>query len=421
MRVITNKLQKLNARGDTIIEILIVLGVLGFAFAIASATASNSLNKARTSEEHSRGLGNITSQIELLKAAVASKAELPTDKPFCLSSGGVVNKDFPAGYTIKGDPQAETQDIQNTPNLYPAECQDGIYRYSIQYDSATDSYTVRTRWDAPSGDQRAQQEVMTYRTQSTEGANKDPEFKFGNGMERIVVQVKKIAFDTTGPNNDETTPSCTKNVLADKNGSTVRIEGPTVGVGTTGTSGASTVEFTNITLNGNYKVTQVTPPAGYELCSPLPSAPIKVKPGETAQLPQPLKIRPICNIAHEHSREEDQGSNHVHSTTTTTTTYSNHVHQWWEHTGKDERHSEWNKKSSPYSTKDDTFEQWEGGTYVQYRRSGTLYDKDGPLYERWEWWSQNHTHSTDTTTTTYSDHWHPNIVTIKFNHNHCPS
>jgi type II secretory pathway pseudopilin PulG len=419
MRLRTKRYIKLNSRGDTIIEILIVLGVLGFAFAIASATASNSLNKARTSEEHSRGLGSITSQIELLKSAVASKTELPDDKPFCLNADGKMNDDFPAGYKIKDDPEAETKDITDTTNPYPAECRDGIYRYSIQYDGTSESYVVRTRWDAPSGDQGAQQEIMSYRTQPTEG-DQSPDFDLGTGSEKIIVQVKKIAFDITGPNSDETTPSCDKNATADKSGSTVRVEGPTIFIGTT--NGASSVQFDKPTVNGNYKVTQITPPAGYEVCSPLPSAPIKVNPGETAQLPSPLKIRPICNISHEHERTEDQGENHVHTSTTSTDIYGTRKVYWWQHTGWDGRHSEWKKNSSPYSTQPDQFERWEGGTYVRYERVGSAANSGGPWYNRFEQWSADESYYIRTdTVTTNSDHWHPDEVTVKFNHNHCPA
>lgn len=49
-------IKKLNQRGDTIIEVLIVLAILSFAFSVSLATASKSLKQSRSAEEHSRAL-----------------------------------------------------------------------------------------------------------------------------------------------------------------------------------------------------------------------------------------------------------------------------------------------------------------------------------------------------------------------------
>lgn len=82
--------------GDTIIEVMVVVAILGFAFSISYATATRSLNKTRNSQEHAEALQYLTSQIELLRndatdATIASHVRFcmdpTTDKPVFISSG----------------------------------------------------------------------------------------------------------------------------------------------------------------------------------------------------------------------------------------------------------------------------------------------------------------------------------------------
>jgi type II secretory pathway pseudopilin PulG len=46
----------LNSNGDTIVEVLIVLAVLGFAFSISMATANKGLSQSRNAEDPSISL-----------------------------------------------------------------------------------------------------------------------------------------------------------------------------------------------------------------------------------------------------------------------------------------------------------------------------------------------------------------------------
>src|SRR5665811_1867624 len=73
-----------NSAGDTIVEVMIVLAVLGLAFAIAYATASHGLIQSRNAEEHSEALGIINSQVELVRSAVAQQTDPAITSSFCI-------------------------------------------------------------------------------------------------------------------------------------------------------------------------------------------------------------------------------------------------------------------------------------------------------------------------------------------------
>lgn len=62
-------------RGDTIVEVMIVLAVLGFAFAISFATANHSLILARNAEEHSEALQFLQSQVEQLRDYLSQSSQ----------------------------------------------------------------------------------------------------------------------------------------------------------------------------------------------------------------------------------------------------------------------------------------------------------------------------------------------------------
>jgi prepilin-type N-terminal cleavage/methylation domain-containing protein len=89
-------LKALRQRGDTIIEVMIVLAVLGLAISIAYATANRSLLNTRQAQESSRGAALAQSQIEQLRALSPNKIPSETDKyiyragDFCIDASGKV-------------------------------------------------------------------------------------------------------------------------------------------------------------------------------------------------------------------------------------------------------------------------------------------------------------------------------------------
>ena len=148
----------LNSKGDTIIEVLIVLAVLSLAFVISYATANRGLIQSRNAEEHSEALGMIDNQVELLRAAFVQQVEPSpprTGVPFCMN-GTTAEGGFATGY-----PTADAADDSFIPQ-YPSDCRSGFYNESVFYNSTSGAFDFRVRWDGL-GDLGRQQEELNYK------------------------------------------------------------------------------------------------------------------------------------------------------------------------------------------------------------------------------------------------------------------
>jgi prepilin-type N-terminal cleavage/methylation domain-containing protein len=105
-----------NHRGDTIVEVMVVLAILGMAVGISYSTANNSLLDIRQSEEHAQATEYTQSQIEIMRTMLEpGSPNIFVTGPFCLSQT--------APYTI------ETWPTATTPN---ANCLLGPYPYTIK-------------------------------------------------------------------------------------------------------------------------------------------------------------------------------------------------------------------------------------------------------------------------------------------------
>ncbi len=89
-------LKRLNMRGDTIIEVMIVLAVLGLAISISYSTANRSLLNTRQAQENSEATKVLQSQIEGIRILGANGPTDPADPllnpythgvPFCIKGG----------------------------------------------------------------------------------------------------------------------------------------------------------------------------------------------------------------------------------------------------------------------------------------------------------------------------------------------
>lgn len=77
-----------NRRGDTIVEVMIVLAVLGLAISISYATANRSLLNARQAQETSQAAELIQSQVESLRTMRQVGSPIyQTNPPYCLING----------------------------------------------------------------------------------------------------------------------------------------------------------------------------------------------------------------------------------------------------------------------------------------------------------------------------------------------
>lgn len=172
---------KFNQAGDTIIEVLIALAILGSALSIGFATASQSLTKANISREHNQAQQILDKQVELLRRAAPSFATPAnnvylTSNVFCMDTNGSdtpITRLFANGYVRPADSPSDILKAAATPTLsdpYNAACQvdNGRYFTSIVYTPSVngvdpdDLFTIKVRWDGLSSLGR-QEAVLSYK------------------------------------------------------------------------------------------------------------------------------------------------------------------------------------------------------------------------------------------------------------------
>jgi type II secretory pathway pseudopilin PulG len=135
--------------GDTIVEVMIVLAVLGLAISIAYATANRSLLNARQAQETSTATELVQSQVEILRSMAPNLATDATHYVyqttlFCIDSSSTIQ----AGFT--GTNVYDYSIYPNPPLPAPQQpCVDNnLYHISISWDNATDdTFTVKAIWD----------------------------------------------------------------------------------------------------------------------------------------------------------------------------------------------------------------------------------------------------------------------------------
>ena len=149
---------KSKSGGDTIIEVLLCLAILGFVMTIAYTISSRSLQNIRRAQERIEALKMAEGQIELLKNMQKSSnptdvslfqnlAGRQTDNPFCIdvsnSSGILFNTPITDQWEIE-----LSEDKLN----YPDQCEDqgpgNLYNIAITppHDSNGGAFKIHVRW-----------------------------------------------------------------------------------------------------------------------------------------------------------------------------------------------------------------------------------------------------------------------------------
>ena len=130
------KLKLVGSGGDTIVEVMVVLAVLGLAIGIAYATANGSLAATSGAQENSQATEVLQSQIEALR--YMSDNPDPSNNifqpgPYCITS--------PVGdFVVNVWPGATTPD----PACIETSAQQ--YTTSITYASGSNTFTLVTKW-----------------------------------------------------------------------------------------------------------------------------------------------------------------------------------------------------------------------------------------------------------------------------------
>lgn len=150
-----HNVMKLRQRGDTIVEVMIVLAVLGSALGISYSTANKSLLNARQAQESAEAAKLAQSQVESLYilAAVTNDTDpnyiFNDGETFCVSAGNLVK--FPGSVT----PASVQRDLDYDAD-YPAACKsaDGLYHYSVKFTGADHKFNIVVVWDDVMGEGR---------------------------------------------------------------------------------------------------------------------------------------------------------------------------------------------------------------------------------------------------------------------------
>ncbi len=129
-------------RGDTIIEVMLSMAIIGLVLAAAYRTASTNLKTSRFTQERTEALKHAESQIEFMKSLEGTNRTdlFNQGSNFCLSSSSL------PVFQAAGTPA----------------CTQGFYAYFIQ--RTGDVFVTIVRWTPPGGIDTNKAEVkLTYR------------------------------------------------------------------------------------------------------------------------------------------------------------------------------------------------------------------------------------------------------------------
>jgi type II secretory pathway pseudopilin PulG len=318
-------LKPLKHRGDTIVEVLIVLAILGLAFAISSATASRGISQSRNAQEHSQGLGVLNTQIEYLRNAIKEELDNSTlPAAFCF--------DYTSGNPVV-TPIATPDDYAS----YPPACKSGsLYTVRISFVSMTPEsgyYDVRVNWDGVSS-LGPQQEQMFYRVHQLSLVD-NTDIGLGSEAAKIHVTAKRIQpnvpYTTNGadPGPDPSPPSICNNASSytqvNKAGPIITLTGggqsPQISpnISDTGYTFDNLREFSTYTASIAYGSISS---ASFELCSP--TSKIVQATGGVKNID--FVMRPICYKEDYTDSYIAYGQPYYH---TVTPVYRQETTYWW--------------------------------------------------------------------------------------------
>lgn len=145
-----------NSKGDTIVEVLIALTILGSILVGAFSTATRAQNASQASQERGEAIKIAESQIERMKGLLASST--PPDPatdfvgPFCIKNDNTIEP-----ITSPANPFSEALETAtlpytgaSTPISDACGNKDGRYNVAIQTTSAN-NYEFLVRWDRIGG------------------------------------------------------------------------------------------------------------------------------------------------------------------------------------------------------------------------------------------------------------------------------
>ncbi len=301
-------------RGDTIVEVMIAMTIIGLVMASAFAVANRSYAVGISAQERTDALAVADTQLELVRTlsnqtpniiSNSTRSNPLTPPPlFCVNpSTGVIDTftlaNFSSGAAITDNPLA-----------YPAACRvgpDGKYKISIKQLGPV--FDIRVRWDSIL-DANQDEVNHVYRTYDFNDTFTLPIATVdvcpnisgnqvaipvglivdvsGNCVAPLVPATINLVVRKIPPAAGNNTPSCSSAATVNRSGTSVQLNGVN---GTTNSS--STATFNNLNTNTAYSASAITAPAGHQLCPPTTAT---VTSGASGSIVNStvFKIRPVC-------------------------------------------------------------------------------------------------------------------------------
>lgn len=135
-------LKKLSERGDTIVEVLVAIGVLSLILAAAFVLTNRSLQGTRSAQERLNATKLVETQLEQIKHLAATDSDaifgtgVPVTPPsFCIGSDGTVKVSSTSACQVGPD--------GGTPTSQPV--------YNLSVTRSGNTFTVRNVWLSVSG------------------------------------------------------------------------------------------------------------------------------------------------------------------------------------------------------------------------------------------------------------------------------
>jgi type II secretory pathway pseudopilin PulG len=148
-------MRKLGQRGDTIVEVLICIGIISLVLTGAYVTSHRSSTGVRNSQEHAEALKLVESQLEQVRANVTDGLGdvFTVSTPFCMVDAKPVSASVAPG---------SAKCVQNSSGN-PTTSQPAYKLTTTRTTSGSGSlFTMHAVWDSVTGSGQAQ-ESMTYR------------------------------------------------------------------------------------------------------------------------------------------------------------------------------------------------------------------------------------------------------------------
>lgn len=136
------KMRRLKDRGDTIVEVMLVLSILGFALSISYATANQSLLNTRQAQENTEATQLAQSQIEALRTMKSADGILVNNQPYCIYNAATAGPpDYKVALYSGTTPASQCSPASNS----------NLYTISIVYKNSSNNFTVTITWGDVSG------------------------------------------------------------------------------------------------------------------------------------------------------------------------------------------------------------------------------------------------------------------------------